>query len=462
MDVEHDTRADRRQDGGREWRRARPDGSRSSAVGAPRGDVARGRPTLTGLAFATTLLLAAAACGAPSPTPVPTNVSVLGSWEGPEIDAFREVVRPFEERSGFQVVVSTTRDLKGTLERSIAADDPPDLAGLPGPSFMRELAQDGHLVDLGTVIDTGTYKRETAPGFVDLGTVDGKLVGVYIKGTVKGLFWYAPDVFQPGRPATWSELQLSAIRAVEGVRPWCIGLASDASSGWPGTDWVEDFLLRQSGPAFYDEWVAGRVRWTSPEVRWAFQSYGTVIADSAVAGGVEGALQTHFSRAGDGLFSEPPTCLMVHQGTFMSTFLDEAVEGSDATYDFMPFPDMDPRFHGALIGAGDLFALTGDTPGGRELTKYLISPEAQRLLVAQGGALSGNLTVTDYPDDISRRQAELLANATHFRFDASDSMPDEMNEAFWQAILDYTAEPSRLDEILARLDAVQSVAYASD
>jgi alpha-glucoside transport system substrate-binding protein len=80
--------------------------------------------------------------------------------------------------------------------------------------------------------------------------------------------------------------------------------------------------------------------------------------------------------------------------------------------------------------------------------------------VANGGALSGNLTVTEYPDDITRRQAELLATATHFRFDASDSMPDEMNEAFWQAVLDYAAEPSRLDAILAHLDEVQATAYA--
>jgi hypothetical protein len=39
-------------------------------------------------------------------------------------------------------------------------------------------------------------------------------------------------------------------------------------------------------------------------------------------------------------------------------------------------------------------------------------------------------------------------------------MPDEMNVAFLEAILDYTADPSRLDAILAHLDEVQAVAYA--
>ena len=37
-----------------------------------------------------------------------------------------------------------------------------------------------------------------------------------------------------------------------------------------------------------------------------------------------------------------------------------------------------------------------------------------------------------------------------------------MNEAFWQAILDFTADESRLDQILAQLDAVQAVAYRQE
>ncbi len=41
-------------------------------------------------------------------------------------------------------------------------------------------------------------------------------------------------------------------------------------------------------------------------------------------------------------------------------------------------------------------------------------------------------------------------------------MPDDMNEAFWQAILDFTADQSQLDQILANLDAVQAVAYGQE
>ena len=65
--------------------------------------------------------------------------------------------------------------------------------------------------------------------------------------------------------------------------------------------------------------------------------------------------------------------------------------------------------------------------------KYLVTAEAQDIWVKIGGALSANKNATSYPDDISKRSAELLANAKTFVFDASDLMPTAMNAAFWTA-----------------------------
>ena len=255
-------------------------------------------------------ILGVAACsGSPSPPPESSVIRVLGSWEGPEIDVFRAVVKPFEDRTGYSIVVSTTRDLKGALERSFEAGDPPDLAGLPGPGYMLELVRKGRLVNLTDVIDTGTYLSETAPGFVDIGTVEGKLAGVFMKATVKGLFWYNPEVVQPGTPETWDDLQHDAVTGHGGIAPWCIGLGSDAASGWPGTDWIEDFVLRQSGPQVYDDWVGGRVRWSSPEIRRAFRSFGTVVRDADVAAASQRSCErTSVVPATDCSPSRPSAC----------------------------------------------------------------------------------------------------------------------------------------------------------
>lgn len=409
------------------------------------------------------MLVIVAACSSAASVPASTErvVTVLGSWEGPELDTFEAVVKPFEDSTGIKVEYSATRDLKGVIARGLQAGHPPDVAGLPGPGYMLDLAKSGALKDLGQALDLGTYKRTTAPAFVEIGTIDDRLVGVFIKATVKGLLWYDPEVYQLGSPTNWSELVHMASQAARerGSKEWCIGLESGAASGWPGTDWIEDFMLRQSGPKAYDAWVAGELPWDSPEVREAFQSYGQIVADGAVEGGARGALTTYFADAAGPMFGEPPGCIFLHQGSFMTTFLD-AISDPPPPYDFVAFPDIDPQWSDALIGAGDLFGMLNDTPEARALIAYLVTPEAQSIWVTRGGALSGNFEVRDYPTDIAKREAALLARARVFRFDASDSMPDDMGAAFWQAVLDFTADQSRLDTILRQLDGVRKMAYA--
>ena len=410
------------------------------------------------LTLAVALLVLAAGCVTEAPQATGESVTVLGSWEGPELDSFEAMVRPFERRTGIKVLYTATRDLRGVIDRGLAAGDPPDVAGLPGPGVMRDLARSGALKDLAGVIDLGTYKRETAPAFVDLGTVDDRLVGVFIKGTVKGLIWYDPATYRLGSPSTWSELgQLSVQASGTAQRTWCMGLQSGGSSGWPGTDWIEDFLLRQSGPEAYDAWVGGKLAWTSNEVRQAFLSYGRIVADGAVYGGRRAALNTYFADAGDPLLSHPPGCLFLHQASFMTSFLDAAAS-PPPTYDFFPFPDIDPRYAGSLVVAGDLLGLLEPTPAARRFVAYLVTSEAQAIWVGRGGALSGNLDVHAYPNDIARREAALLSAARIARFDASDAMPSDLSAAFLQAVLDFTADQSRLEAILGQLEALRTKA----
>jgi alpha-glucoside transport system substrate-binding protein len=421
-----------------------------------------GREGRLGL-LALLLVLAAAvggACGPAAPnSSLGGSVSILGSWDGQELEAFRGVLRPFEEETGIRVLYTGSRDLAGTLARTIAAGDAPDIAGLAGPAHMAQLMDDGKLIPLDTVVDLGAYKAETAPAFVDLGTIGDHLAGVFIKATVKGLLWYDKDAYRLGLISRWSDLQ-ATVQNLTGpaTHPWCLGLESGAASGWPGTDWIEDFLLRESGVEAYDAWVKGDLAWTSEAVRNAFLDYGIVAADGAVAGGSRGALRTYFGDAGKPLFTNPPGCIFLHQGSFMGSFFREA-KIDDSAYDFMPFPEIDPRYRGSIIGAGDLVGLVRDTPSSRALIRYLVSSDAQQRFVDQGGALSGNLKVERFPDAVTERASQVLISAKRFRFDASDSMPEGMSDAFLQAVLDYTRDPTQLDDILDHLDVVQRTAY---
>jgi len=394
------------------------------------------------------------------------TVSVLATWGGSEQESFLAMVKPFEDQTGVKIQYEGTRDLNAVLTTRVQGGNPPDVAGLPGPGQMAQFASSGKLIDLGNVLDMTAMKDQYPDAFLKLAQVNGKQVGIFIKAALKGPIWYSPKQFTAKSytvPKTWDDLTaLSNKIASSGTTPWCVGLEAAAASGWPGTDWIEDIVLRQSGPDAYDQWYQGKLKWTSTEIKKAWQTWGTIVADpKMVFGGKSTILTTNFGDSGTPMFSNPPKCYMHHQASFITDFFTKAVPGLKPGEDFAFFmtPDIDTKYAGAVTGSGDLFGMFKDTPQARALMKYLTTPEAQAIWVGRGGALSPNKKVTTYPDAISKQSADAMTAAKIFRFDASDLMPDAMNAAFWKAILDYVNDPSKLDSILANLDKVQADSY---
>jgi len=418
------------------------------------------RPTW--FAFTVAAVLVAAACqGTPTST---TTVLVYATWGGTEQDAFLAMVAPWEKQNTATVGYLGTRGLGTVLTTGIATKTLPDLSGLPGPGEMAEFAKGGHLVDLGTVLDVTKYKAETPQAFVDLGTVDGKLVGVFMKVSPKGFIWYNPKVYTGGVPTSWDDLLAKGQAAAQAANAsvWCVGLESAADSGWPGTDWVEDIVIRQAGPEVYDKWVAGTQKWTSPEIKAAFQEFGKVL--DATYGGPNTINATNFGNGGDGLFTSPPNCILHHQASFITGFFTtnfpDLVAGQD--YDYFIVPDIDPQYTGALTGGGDLFGMFKKTDLSTSLMKWLVTADAQSIWAGKGGGyIPSNKTVSEsvYPDDITRKAAAATGAATVFRFDGGDLMPNEMKAAFFKAMVDFAADQSKLDSILQQLDATQTSAY---
>jgi alpha-glucoside transport system substrate-binding protein len=396
-------------------------------------------------------------------------VIVLGSWSGSEQDSFMAMVRPFEEQTGIRVAYEGTRDLNTVLAARLQSGNPPDVAGLPGPGPTTELARQGKLVDLRGVLDQTLLREQYADDWINLGTVEGKQIGIFIRAAIKGPIWYnvreLPRFTSLQAPTTWDELlALSDKIVASGTAPWCIGLESGGASGWPGTDWIEDIVLRQAGPERYDQWWQGQLSWSSPEIKAAWQSWGRIVGnDRMVYGGKQAMLTTNFADAGSPLFSSPPRCYLHHQASFITDFFvknDPRLKPVD-DFNFFPFPDIDPRYSNAAEVSGDLFGIFNDTPQARALIKYLTTAEAQSVWVKRGGTISPNKQVplSTYPNTIARQQAQALTGARTIRFDASDLMPEAMNAAFLRATIDYTQTPTNLDTILANLDRVQRDAY---
>jgi alpha-glucoside transport system substrate-binding protein len=440
------------------------------AAGTAGATAAATKPAAGATAGATTTTGAATkpAAAGPALKQIGGTVNVLATWGGDEQEAFLAMVKPYEEQTGVTVEYEGTRDLNAVLTTRVQGGNPPDVAGLPGPGPMAQFARDGKLVDLGTVLDTSTIQQQYSEQWLKLAQVEGKQVAIFIKAAVKGLIWHNPKAFQDKGytiPKTWDETMTLSEKIVgEGAAPWSVGLESGAASGWPGTDWLEDFVLRQSGPDVYMQWADGKVKWTSPEIKQAWEAWGKIVGnEKMVYGGKQFMLATAFGEAANPLFTSPPNAFLHHQANFMTSFIEEGNPNLEPVqgYDFFPFPDINSQYAGAVEVAGDLFGMFNNTPQAQALIQWLASPAAQQIWVQRGGALSANKQVpaSAYPDAIAKKAADTMNAAKVLAFDASDLMPEAMNNAFFKAILDFVNNPGGLDGILSNLDSVQADAY---
>jgi len=393
------------------------------------------------------------------------QVTIAVVWSGNELLAFQKTVAVFEQRTGIDVVIDEVgRDLPTVLPVRVAAGNPPDLAGLPNPGQMKEFAAQGALVQLDNLANLADHPR----AFVDLGSYDGHVYGVFLSADLKSLVWYSPANFAAkgyAIPTSWPELMALCNQIVAGGgTPWAIGLESGAASGWSGTDWIEDIMLRTAGPKLYDQWVNHEISWTHPAVKKAWEYFGQIVLNSSyVYGGATGALTIAFGDSPSALFTTPPGAYMHRQATFIQSFILGSNPGLKAgvDYDVFTFPSISPVFGNPLLGSGDLIGVFRNTPEALALADYLASADAQEIWCSELGKLAINKTVDPaiYPDPITARAAAMLTAAEVFRFDGSDLMPAAVGAGtFWSGVLDYISGIP-LDTVLEAIEASAVDAY---
>ncbi len=396
------------------------------------------------------------------------SVTVMGVWTGAEADAFEKMVAPFEEETGIKVEFTGTRDLPAILTTRVEAGNPPDVSAMPNPGQMVEFAKEGRLVPLATFMDRGTLLDNYSNAWLELGSYDGQLYSIFISADLKSMVWYSPKKFAAAGyevPGTWDELiALSDQMVADGNTPWAIGLESGAASGWPGTDWIEDIMLRIASPETYDAWVNHEIAWTNEVVMEAFEIFGEIArSNNYVYGGPNAVLTIPFGDSADALFTDPPNAYMHRQATFIKGFMLEhfpdLIPGED--FDFFPFPSIKEEYGTPALGAADMLAMFNDTPEARAFMEYIASAQAQEIWVGELGKLAPNQNVDPgvYPDDITRKAADFLGEASVFRFDGSDLMPAAVGSgSFWTGILDYVSGEN-LANVLMQIEASALDAY---
>jgi alpha-glucoside transport system substrate-binding protein len=416
-------------------------------------------------------VVAACSAGADSARPdlAGATVEVVAVWQDAEAAAFERVLDHFEEDTGATVTFTSTagEDIIAVLERRLEAGDPPDVAVLPQPGLLSQLAESGALLPIDDLVGDDV-RDHWGPVWRRLGTVDDELYGVWFKAAHKSLFWYSIGAFERAGAVPPNDLDglMAAAAALAASGTPAFSLTGAPADAWTLTDWFENVYLRLAGPDRYDALAEHRLAWTDPSVETTLRTLAglwapanTVVADGAA---------TTFPQSVAAVFSREPVAAMVMEGDFVPGVVAETAAEIGVDVDVFAFPgtSASDRF---VVGGGDAAVLMLDTDGGGELVRFLASPEAASAWAALGGFLSPNqaLDLAVYPDATTRRIARSLLEAGEgFRFDLSDLQPATFGgttgAGMWAELGSFAADPTDVEGTMARLEAAARAAWATE
>lgn len=379
-------------------------------------------------------------------------VTVYGTISDTEAELLEQSWADWEKANNIDIKYEASKEFEAQIAVRAQGGNAPDIAIFPQPGLMADMAKLGYLKPAPDAV-----KKNVEDGWnedwANYATVDGTLYGAPLMASVKGWIWYSPSVFaEKGYevPTDWQGLlDLTAkMKADSGNAPWCIGFGSDAATGWPGTDWIEDLVLRQSGTEVYDKWVSNEIPFTDPQIASAFDEFGKIAKNpeyvNAGFGGVDTIVTTPFGDPATALVNG--TCSLHHQASFYDGFITDAggkvAEDGDIWAFLMPPFDATSGSGGSVVtGGGEIVAAFSDSEATQKVQEYLSSADWANSRVKLGGVISANkgLDPANASSDILKQAITILqADDTTFRFDASDLMPSAVGSGtFWKGMVDW-------------------------
>jgi alpha-glucoside transport system substrate-binding protein len=376
------------------------------------------------------------------------TIDVFAQWIEGEGQAFDDSLDAFRDATGIAVVYNGITNYETVLKVRVEGNLAPDIAQLAQAGLMRQFAGDGKLIDLDTVLDGTQVRADFSPGFIDSGSSDGKLYGLFYKQDLKSIVWYPVQAFEAAGyapPTTWEELEalVDKIKADGNGAPWCTSIEHGDASGWVATDWIEDVLLRTAPVETYDKWVTHELPFNDPAVINA----ANIVAEQWFTAGntYGGSERINGTWVGDSqtpMFDDPPKCWLHKQAAWIPDFWPEGKE-PDVDSRFFYFPAIDAQYGNPVLGGSDMFVMFNDRPEVRALIQWLSTADSVKDRVATGGFLAASNAVpadwyTSYP---MSGLAEIARNATVSRNDASDGMPAAIGQgAFWKGMVKWISQ----------------------
>ncbi|SDT41031.1 ABC transporter substrate-binding protein [Actinoplanes derwentensis] len=370
------------------------------------------------------------------------TVTIYTGIVTPEDAPHKESYKPFEQCTGATIKYEGDKAFETQVLIRAEAGNPPDLAFVPQPGLLQRLVATGKAKEA-PAETAANVDKHFGKDWKAYGTVDGKFYAAPLGANVKSLVWYSPKEFKDSGyavPTTLAELKtLSDKMVADGKKPWCAGIASGEATGWPLTDWMEDFFLRLSGPEAYDKWVKHEIPFNGPEATAALDAVGAYLKNDAYVNGglgdVKSIAGTTFQDAGLPILDDQ--CSLHRQASFYAANFPKGktvAEDGDVFAFYLPGETADSK---PVLGGGEFVVAFADRPEVKAFQTYLSSDTwANAKAKLSSGWVSANkgLDPNNLTNPVDKLSAEILLdpNAT-FRFDGSDMMPAAVgSNAFWK------------------------------
>ncbi|WP_438354918.1 ABC transporter substrate-binding protein [Microbacterium sp. CJ88] len=397
------------------------------------------------------------------------TVNISGGITGTEADALNKSFEKFTADTGIKVVYTGDKGFEGNIVTKVSGGDAPDVAIVPQPGLLKTLVGTGSVKAAADAVSKNVDQYWGAD-WKGYGTFDGTFYAAPMLANLKGYVWYSPAKFKEWGvqvPKTWDEMLAltQTIQQKTGAAPWCAGFASQAASGWPGTDWIEDLVLRQSGPDVYDQWVANKVKFTDPQIKQAFDAVGQILLNPAYVNAAFGDVKSINSVAFADVAAKVAdgTCPMTHQASFLSANFLTVTNAAGQTPKIAPDGDVYafilPGVKSgelAVEGGGEFVAAFSDSAAVQQVVEFMSTPEFANARVKLGGVVSANKGA-----DPSLASSAFLTEAmkvlqdpkTTLRFDASDLMPATVGSgSFWKGMVSWI-DGKPTDQVLSDIQA---------
>jgi alpha-glucoside transport system substrate-binding protein len=392
------------------------------------------------------------------------TIEVMYAFSGGQEEGFKAEVEAWAEESGYTVNFSQTGNFNQLINTRVQGNDAPDVALFPQPGIMVEMAEQDLLADLSDIVEQDDLDN-LVQGVLSQGEVDGTQYAVPMSINVKSIVFYPKQPFEAAGyevPETYDDLVALTDQIQEsGTTPWCFGIESEAATGWPATDWVENLYVINNGAEAYQDWVNHDVPFNDDTVAETLQQMDELLlADGRTNGGRQSIASNNFNTAANPMFDEPPGCFMYRQGNFVAQqggFPDDVLADLDNTVGVFPMPGQSAEDK-PVLGGGDLAGIfSQDNESAKKLVAFLSSAEFGTNGYGEtGGWISPNtkFDTSVYPTKTLQAIATVAYESTDFAFDGSDQMPGEVGSgSFWR---DMTAWISGQEDAKTALDNIES------